>query len=343
MMNKYGWIGVDLFFVLSGFLVSGLLFSEYKKFGSVKPGQFIIRRGFKIYPHFYLFLGLGFLAEGIYRLVFNEPKLEINLSKTIGELLFVQNYVARIWSQTWSLAVEEHFYLGLAATFLVFAGFRKFLNPWFLVPAVVLLLVFVLGERIIIGNFNMKKVGFYYTHLRIDSLAFGVLLAYFNAFYKEKIAGFVQSYRYFLLLFSGLLLLIVYKNHLSPDFPKHDYFTITIGLTLLYLGFGSLLAVFIYTSIYQNLKKIPGMKYLLDFTAWCGYCSYGIYLWHVFVEKYIIDVIEINILKARADEYQIITFPLYIVATLLISYLATEYFETPILKIRDRLVPKRIA
>ena len=268
MLNKYGWIGVDLFFILSGFLVSGLLFSEYKKFGSVKPGQFILRRGFKIYPHFYLFLGLGLLAEGIYRQVFDEPKLEINTRKIIGELFFVQNYVGRIWSQTWSLAVEEHFYLGLAGTFLAFSRFRKFLHAGFFIPAVLLLLLFVLGERMIIADINMKKAGVYFTHLRIDSLAFGVLLAYFHAFYREKIAGIVQSYQYLFLAFTAFTLLIAYKNNLSPDFPKHDYFTITIGLTLLYLGFGSLLAVFIYTPHYQNLKKVPLLTYLTDFIAW---------------------------------------------------------------------------
>ena len=51
---KIGWIGVDLFFVLSGFLVSGLLFKEYLKFGNINPSLFLIRRGFKIYPIFYL-------------------------------------------------------------------------------------------------------------------------------------------------------------------------------------------------------------------------------------------------------------------------------------------------
>jgi peptidoglycan/LPS O-acetylase OafA/YrhL len=58
--SRMGWIGVDLFFVLSGFLVSGLLFKEYVKFGDIKPKLFLIRRGFKIYPIYFLFY-LSFL------------------------------------------------------------------------------------------------------------------------------------------------------------------------------------------------------------------------------------------------------------------------------------------
>src|SRR6185295_15310789 len=52
-LNRVGWIGVDLFFVLSGFLVSGLLFEEYERHGTLRVGRFLVRRGFKIYPGFY--------------------------------------------------------------------------------------------------------------------------------------------------------------------------------------------------------------------------------------------------------------------------------------------------
>src|ERR1700683_1541313 len=55
-LRRVGWIGVDLFFVLSGFLISGLLFSEYKKRHAISLKRFFIRRGLKIYPAFYVFL-----------------------------------------------------------------------------------------------------------------------------------------------------------------------------------------------------------------------------------------------------------------------------------------------
>ena len=61
--NRAGWIGVDLFFVLSGFLISGLLFGEYQRRGSIQLKRFYIRRGFKIYPAFYVFLAVTALIQ----------------------------------------------------------------------------------------------------------------------------------------------------------------------------------------------------------------------------------------------------------------------------------------
>ena len=57
-----GWVGVDLFFVLSGFLVSGLLFREYQRYGRIVAGRFLIRRGLKIYPGYYALLLAGIVV-----------------------------------------------------------------------------------------------------------------------------------------------------------------------------------------------------------------------------------------------------------------------------------------
>src|ERR1044071_7721685 len=54
-----GWLGVELFFVLSGFLVSGLIFKEYDRHNSFDPIRFLIRRGFKIYPTYFLWVILA--------------------------------------------------------------------------------------------------------------------------------------------------------------------------------------------------------------------------------------------------------------------------------------------
>ena len=94
-----GWIGVDIFFVLNGFLVAGLLFEEHKKTGNTRIGRFLIRRGLKIYPAFWAMILVTVLVE------------HSNVATIVNELLFIQNYRSGLWTHTWSLAVEEHFYL----------------------------------------------------------------------------------------------------------------------------------------------------------------------------------------------------------------------------------------
>src|SRR5271166_499318 len=112
---RAGWIGVDLFFVLSGFLISGLLFSEYKRRRSINFKRFLIRRGLKIYPAFYAFLLLtGIIGE----LVFHSHP---TIGQYLHEIFFVMNYQRGVWDHTWSLAVEEHFYIFLPIFLFILA------------------------------------------------------------------------------------------------------------------------------------------------------------------------------------------------------------------------------
>lgn len=82
--TNIGWIGVDLFFVLSGFLVSGLLFKEQIQHGQIKPIRFLIRRGFKIYPIYYLTYIL-YIPLLIYQNKFDVKSMLIDFT-------FLQNY-----------------------------------------------------------------------------------------------------------------------------------------------------------------------------------------------------------------------------------------------------------
>lgn len=116
-----GWIGVDLFFVLSGYLVSGLLFKEYKRFGEINIKLFLIRRGLKIYPIFYItaipYIFIKILSN------------KFSLSHLLGDLFFLQNYVSNLgylYPAGWSLAIEEHFYLGIAG--ILYIGYE---SPFF--------------------------------------------------------------------------------------------------------------------------------------------------------------------------------------------------------------------
>ncbi len=108
-----GGLGVDLFFVLSGFLVSGLLFSEYKRHGNLSVKQFYLRRGWKIYPAFYCLLAVSYVCHWLV------VGTKMRDRPFFTELLFIQCYQQAYWNHTWTLAVEEHFYILLPLLLLL--------------------------------------------------------------------------------------------------------------------------------------------------------------------------------------------------------------------------------
>ena len=81
--QRGGWVGVDLFFVLSGFLVSGLLFREFTRSQSIQAGRFLLRRGLKIYPAFYCFLGLSLLMLSIGQPFFTQKQVFCTLGQSL--------------------------------------------------------------------------------------------------------------------------------------------------------------------------------------------------------------------------------------------------------------------
>jgi len=174
-LQTIGWIGVDLFFVISGFLVSGLIFSELDHTGKFDWLRFFWRRGFKIYPSFYFLI----LASSIYFLL----KGRLNLDLFFHEIVYLQNYFVGLWNHTWSLAVEEHFYILLAFLFYVVSKLRFNLNQ----SKFGLFLLFILISLAVVkalyaSEIVLKNRSQYFTHWRIDSLLFGVFICYMSRY-----------------------------------------------------------------------------------------------------------------------------------------------------------------
>lgn len=195
-LGRSGWIGVDLFFVLSGFLISGLLFAEYRASGRIDAGRFLIRRGFKIYPSFYAFLAITVIVEAFRGRMITGGQL-------LAETLFVQNYGPRFWGHTWSLAVEEHFYLLLPFALVALLRFGK--TPGASLRRLPLLIVFLAGA-ILVGRTYTASRGFWvysHTHCRADALAAGVFLGWFWHFRARETRAWAERFRWAVLLISS--------------------------------------------------------------------------------------------------------------------------------------------
>ena len=316
-----GWVGVDLFFVLSGYLVSGLLFGEYQRQGRVALGRFLLRRGLKIYPAFWVMTA----ATVAYLWLHHRP---VPLRHLLGELLFVQNYAAHLWGHTWSLAIEEHFYLCLALLVALLLR-RPGANPFSRLPAFfALTAAFCLGFR----QWNAAHyaeyqyaLDFYPTHLRIDSLFFGVLLAYLTHFHG--LAGRLRWFPPWGRVALGATLLV-------PAFlfarETERWVTVT-GFNLFYLGSGLLVlgAVHLQETTSRSLRVLGAL----------GATSYSIYLWHLPVNVWFAARI------LRTGEADPLAYAGYVsvcvLGALLLGYAMARAVELPVLRLRDRILPAR--
>jgi peptidoglycan/LPS O-acetylase OafA/YrhL len=315
-----GWIGVDLFFVLSGFLVSGLLFREHEKFGQINIGHFLIRRGFKIYPSFWLLIAFTVIVQ-----IWRTP--DAPLRGLVPELLFVQNYFGGMWNHTWSLAVEEHFYF-LLALVCWWCARRWPTQPFRLIPAAfVVVAVLSLGLRLgMAAVYPYKNTTHVFpSHLRLDGLFFGVLLSYW--FHRDR-AKFLLVARRFRYALAGLGVLL-----LTPAFCysiRTTPFIYTYGLTLFYLGSGCLLV----SALGWNVPATG----LANGVAYIGSRSYSVYLWHMPVAAWGVDLV--RPLFSSHDNWYLYA-SIYLWGSIAVGVGMALLAEFPILRIRDRLFPSR--
>ena len=319
--------GVDLFFVLSGFLVSGLLFREYQRHGSISAGRFLVRRGLKIYPSFYAFLLVSIAVSLAYGLWPHPTSANI-----ASEILFVQNYGVPLWSHTWSLAVEEHFYLSLVAmlAWLVKGGRRDGLTR---IPAIVAWVAMACLAMRLATAWLIPRFSFHLhlapSHLRFDSLAFGMLLSYWYHRWPELLVSRMQAHGGSLLSIACLLLGV------CAAVPRHTFVGHTVIQTAQYIGHGLLLLFAVLDTRAQSLHgSVVGRA--LQAT---GRYSYSIYLWHMAILVWSRNII--SSLLGPSELYDDIRVIVYAVLVVPVGVFAARLVEIPVLSVRDRFFPTR--
>lgn len=328
-----GWIGVDLFFVLSGFLVSGLLFREHARFGNIKPGLFLIRRGFKIYPLYYLFY-LPYLLPILW-------KGTLDVWKFLAEMVFLQNYVngwGYAYAPSWSLAVEEHFYFGFAmlALWAVRRNWLPFQTAKGITAfegVVVALMALAFGLRVYSQSLGIPVPKLMtMTHLRMDSLLAGVLISFWFYYRHTWLESVFAKSRTVLWMLAVLLLAFT---------PFRDYtesvWVRTIGLTMLYVSFAIILASFLTDkNINAKLDDLLS-KWLVDGVARIGFASYSIYIIHSFVNYAYAVATGIAKISVPSPVSFVVTSAVSIAA----GFVMTQHIEKYFLSLRDRWFPAR--
>jgi peptidoglycan/LPS O-acetylase OafA/YrhL len=309
-----GWIGVDLFFVLSGFLISSLLFKEFQATGKIAFRRFVLRRGFKIWPSFYVLLAITSLL-----LARQHP---FPRGGVLANALFLQNYFFQhspwhlgLMGHAWSLAVEEHFYLVLPLLLIGLARFKRgSLDPFSAIPYLFLAIgLTCLGLRCFAlpaGTFRVVAP----THMRIDSLFAGVLVGYCYCFRKEL----------FRKLASPLAPAVAGLFCLPPFFTTSESrWMQTFGLTGLYVGFSFLVA---WAVAKKPMEGIPGAAEKA--AAAVGRYSYSIYLWHW--------ILSLLFWPVRTSFF---AFWFYVALSIAVGIVMATLVEIPCLAVRERLLP----
>ena len=245
-----GWAGVDLFFVLSGYLVGGMILAEAARTGRLDRRRFFVRRALRLGPVLALYLAILLVAGAGWR--------------TVGPVvLHIQNY-ADAWpvpSHLWSLAVEEHFYLfaALALPALVRRGL--------VIPVLVAIIVAVGALRIgALAHGETLRHAQWQTQYRIDAPAAGVLLA---ALRRYRPVGFAAAGRHRALLIVGAVAAYAWLASLSEAATLYG-----AGRSVALLAAAALVLVAATTD--ARAAPRPTVRAL----GWLGTIAYPLYVWH---------------------------------------------------------------
>lgn len=314
--NAMGWTGVDLFFVLSGFLVSGLLFTEVRERGYADLPRFLVRRSFKIYPSYWVLLAVTFCALG-----------RMPAPAEAGKYLFlVQNYLGfdDLLLHTWSLAVEEHFYLLLTLSFwfLSFHGRTgaranvERLTPF--IAALVCISVILLRVDYSNNHPYVWSKQMTLTHLRIDALSFGLLLSWAYHFRPAWFDLVFGKYGVALSALGACLLGTALLFNVDDSYFMHVY-----GFTVTYVGAGLLVGAAAVSG------RVWHSKVASTFSTWVGKPSYSIYLWHVVLSHFLAPQLETLQLPSVAIDL------IFLCVSVVVGNVMFEILESPALKLRD--------
>jgi len=308
--KRVGWIGVDLFFVLSGFLVGGLLVQELLKTDSLRIGRFLLRRMMKIWPAYYFYL--------LFQIAIRRHPLGTFAWQNV---LNIQNYAGTSLEHTWSLAVEEHFYL-LLPPFLLSLYRTRWLRERML-PVLSVCCALVLCGRVVSVYFLHKGDPQWLTHARIDGLLFGVLLSWIFYTDRTRFDKWIGKRLLIILVVLSGLLFALYEG-------RHTPLMWSFGYTMVYLAMGALLLL-VYGAEGGVTHWLP---YRL--VAAIGVYSYGIYLWHLSVRDPLSKLCSHLPVPAQWGALLISQYS----AAIVLGILTTRAVEFPMLRLRDRLFPR---
>ncbi|MCD2259791.1 acyltransferase family protein [Psychroserpens luteolus] len=326
LVHSLGKSSVHLFFVLSGFLITYLLFQEKQNNGKIHIKKFYLRRIYRIWPLYYLIMFIGFIVipyisnfdifenvANLCRVIENADNYSAtNIALYLGFLPQFAKPVLGV-AQSWSIGIEEQFYLFIPL------ALHLLTKKWFLRLLIVTLICYSVATFFVHDYLSYKTIVYkIFKFFKIQYLTIGAIGGYLYFFHSEMIKKWTSS-KY---IYTILIVLICYLMAVPVVGLKIQEFILAIGYMILIL---------------MTINSANTLALRNKSLAYLGKISYGIYMYHPFmiflvmpvVNKYVENHVEGGVF------YNLMLYIFTYMLTIIVSILSYRFIESKFIMIKD--------
>lgn len=327
----FGQLGIILFFVLSGFLITYLLLFEQQETGRISIKNFYIRRILRIWPLYYLIVILGlFILPHIDFFIVPGYTPEVKhhfLAKAIMFLSFFPDVAYSVYKhvpyaeQSWSVGVEEQFYVLWPLLMVLVVKKKKTLSMLLKVIGfyTIVKIAAIIAHKHYPGSLAAHDIFQFWNNFCIDCMAIGGVAAYLLFYKKVKILSII--YNKYLQIFLYIAIGYITVRGIAIPYFNYEFYAVMFAVLILNLS--------------SNKNTVLNFEYKP--ISYLGKISYGLYMYHnimLVVALKLVLMINPGILKGFAGN--ILFYMIAITLTIIVSALSYEYFEKRFIRAKVR-------
>lgn len=314
-LHYIGWSGVEFFFLISGFLLTKLLVTEYKQSKNIHLYKYLMRRILRIWPLYFIYLLSTILISVLF------INHSVSLNRVAGNIFFYDNILTAIKGfnynfssyHLWSISLEEQYYLLL-----------PFLIPWlikqnarFIKRFVAIIALLLILTRVLLSLLNSNYFVYYMSPVSGDSFLAGIILG------LGIFDNWLQKTNSYVAFVTGCLFLLLLYN--MPQRGGHGFQNVLL-YTIPALSF-----VFFFIAAVYSDKKILTWLFCNKVVKYLGKISFGLYIFHI-----IAIFITRHLFTTQNLPMEGLGFIFSLLITILLAILSYEFVEKYFLKMKYR-------